>query len=155
MDKLVWKAPEHEVRDRSALWYFGLGAVSVVLVLLSLWQENFLFAIFVILAALVITALTKEPPPSRTFKLDENGLDIDGLKSLPFGRMRGFSVEASSENPDLMILVIHSQEIIHHTLHILIPREKLSEARALLSSRLKEVPHDPSLFEELLKFLKL
>jgi hypothetical protein len=155
MAELIWRAPEYEAKDRSALWYFGLGVVSVALVLVALWQENFLFAIFVVLAALVITALTKEPPPLRTFKLNDNGLDIDGLKALPFGRMHGFSVEESSENSELMVLVIHSQEIIHHTLHILIPREKLGEARAILASRLKEVPHNPSLFEELLKFLKL
>lgn len=151
---LIWQAPEYEAHERTALWYVGLGLVAAILVIMALWQENFLFAIFVVLAALTAAALSKEKPPLRTFTINASGLNIDGIKSLPFARLRGFSVEEVANQTDWATLVIHSKELFHHTLHIAIPRQKLADARALLLRRLKEVPHDPSLFEELLKFLK-
>ncbi len=155
MEEIRWEATEYDDVERSALWYMGLGLFATTLALFALWQENFLFAVFVVMAALTITALSREKAPKRIFAINHRGLEVDGIKQFPFNSLAGFSIEEPLKEGGWAKLIVYTKTLFHPSLHIAAPQTKLGEIRSVLGGRLKEKPHEDSLMEELLKLLKL
>ena len=48
--EIIWQAPEFRYRHKDESWYWLTIMATAVLFLISLWQKNFLFAIFAVIA---------------------------------------------------------------------------------------------------------
>lgn len=73
---VAWQAPEYEYRRKDVSWYWLSLILAIILLALSLWQKNFLFAIFVVIAWLVIVNQAARFPLIWNFKIDEKGIGI-------------------------------------------------------------------------------
>ena len=73
---IKWQAPEFEYRPKDVSWYWLSLMAAIALIALAVWQKNFLFAIFIALAWLVITSLANRFPTIWEFKIDEKGLSV-------------------------------------------------------------------------------
>ena len=51
-DGIVWQIPEYEYRSKDVSWYWISLIAAIVLFAFAIWQKNFLFAIFVVIAFL-------------------------------------------------------------------------------------------------------
>jgi len=85
-NEIIWQIPESEYKPKDASWYWISLVVAAALVIFAIWQENFLFAIFVIIAFFTLNYLTNRFPVIWEIKMSEKGIFI----GLPNSKNRKF-----------------------------------------------------------------
>lgn len=66
---LAWQIPSHEHRSREFSFFVWIITAMVILLLFSIWQKNFLFGMFVILATGTLLFLSLQHPDTHEFSL--------------------------------------------------------------------------------------
>jgi len=101
---IEWQAPEFEHRQKNVSWYWLSLLVSIILLALSVWQKNFLFAVFIIIAWFVIIYSTSRLPTIWNFKLSEKGIEINlpesdasSNKFYPINEIEGFDIHSTAQ----------------------------------------------------------
>ncbi|HUX36110.1 MAG TPA: hypothetical protein VMV71_03700 [Candidatus Paceibacterota bacterium] len=89
---IEWQAPEFHYHEKSVSWYWISALIAIIILGASIWQKNFLFAVFVVIAEVLILVWAGEKPRTIAFRLDEKGLTIDGKKFYPYSTISAFSV---------------------------------------------------------------
>jgi hypothetical protein len=82
--EISWQASEFEYYQKDVSWYWLSLIFAIILIALSVWQKNFLFVVFIVLAWLVIVSSSRRPPTVWSFKIDEKGIQINLPNSDPF-----------------------------------------------------------------------
>lgn len=105
-------APEAEIswvvkrvhRERSNDWYWGLGAVAIAGVLVSIFllNNNALLAIIIIIGTFSIGLLASREPREHAVKLDARGVVVDGTR-YPHSSIHSFWVEHDEHFPRLFM----------------------------------------------------
>ncbi|RJQ28899.1 hypothetical protein C4571_02555 [Candidatus Parcubacteria bacterium] len=131
--EIQWGAPGFEYREKDVSWYW-LSIILAVLVLgLAVWQKNFLFGLFVVIAeVLILVWAHREPLPVR-FTLTEKGLLIGGHSLYRYDTIAAFSVSEEND-PHFANLVMHFRKKLRPPLLVKLPREKLEEVRNVLAA---------------------
>jgi hypothetical protein len=75
---LSWKYSEAERYERGRVWYLGMGAAGLGLLLYSLVSGNFLFALIVIMFGLVIYLSSIQTPTDTDVMIREDGIHVGG-----------------------------------------------------------------------------
>jgi hypothetical protein len=99
---LEWQAPEYENRDKHPDWYWHMGAIAVLAILLCLLVKNFLFAIIILIASFTITIYARRTPAIINLALTNEGVRA-GQSFYPYKYIKSFWVERERENPRLII----------------------------------------------------
>ena len=106
---LVWQAPEYEFYHKDVSWYWMSFVIAGVLVLVALWQRNFLFAIFVTIAWFTFSSLAGRVPAIWQFSINEKGLAIGPLFGESSLENRGSLVGKFYAWQDILGFAIHDQ----------------------------------------------
>ncbi len=156
MDKVEWRAPEFEYHERTILWYAGLATIAAALLALSLWQENFLFAVVIILATALIVIWSKKAAPIHTITITERVISVDDLRIYPLNELRAFNIEEDGQgNGDWGRILLQSNHHFRPIIKLLIPQAKIEQARQILEKKLPQFAYEPSLTDEVMRWLKL
>lgn len=113
-----WTGREYDHNPKSADWYWVLGIVAVVGVIVSILLSSYLLSLLIIIAAATIALHAAKEPPLHRFRLVENGLLI-GDEPHPFERMTSFSVLEDIEGAFPPVLSIKTES--WHSPHLMIP----------------------------------
>ena len=73
---IKWKSPEYHYYEKSWVWYVTAMAIVAFLLIVTIWQENFLFAVFVIVAGVMVIVWGRRRPKLIRCELDEKRLMI-------------------------------------------------------------------------------
>jgi hypothetical protein len=76
----TWEAPEFEYRPKNISWYWLSIIVSAAIIAFAIWERNFLFGIFIVIAEILFIAWGNETPATIHFVLTENDLSIGEAK---------------------------------------------------------------------------
>jgi len=112
---IEWQALEFEYYRKDVSWYWLSLIVSIILLALAVWQKNFLFAVFVIIAWLVIVYSANRLPNVWSFKIDEKGIEIslpktkDNQKFYPYSEIEGFDIHPASDQYKELVLKVKSR----------------------------------------------
>ncbi len=112
---ISWQAPEFESRPKDVSWYWLSLMIAIVILALAVWQKNFLFAIFVIIAWLVIIYLSRHSPTIWQFKIDEKGIEIslpksrEARKFYPYAEIDGFDIKSNGDKYQELILKLKTK----------------------------------------------
>lgn len=149
--EIQWQAPEFEYHAKDVSWYWGSIVVAVLVLGFAVWQKNFLFGFFVVIAEILILTWAGRTPKLRTFKIAEKGLEIVGQKMYSWNDLDSFSVDENrdGENPRI---VFRLKKIFHAALTVGMPRSRREEIREQLISFLPEHEYEPSLIDGLERF---
>ena len=151
---IAWQAPEFEHRPKTARWYWISIIVSILLLALAVWQRNFIFAVFIVIAELMLMVWGSSEPRMVAFSLNDRGLTIGGAKFYPFSDIKSWSADSEGyfdpEWPDITLHLIHH---FHTGLKIKVPRTMFLEVEKALRARAKEVPFEPSMMDVVEKLL--
>lgn len=151
---LAWQAPEFEHRPKTMNWYWASIAVSIVLLALAIWQRNFIFAVFIVIAELMLMVWGSSEPRMIAFSMNERGLTIGGAKFYPFSDIRSWSADSEGyfdpEWPDITLHLVHH---FHTGLKIKVPRAMFLEVENFLRAHAEEVPFEPTMMDVIEKFL--
>lgn len=145
--ELKWSAPEYEHYEKGTSWHWLIVIAAILIGIFSLWRGNFLFAIFVILAATMLTFWGRRFPKRLEFKLDQAGLEIVGHKSYSYEDFKGFALRSGE-------LILQKKNRLSHFLKIRIPENAQEKFRIFLGKRLPEVEYEESLVEHIAKLLR-
>ena len=86
---VVWNFPEFIKHERGKEWYFLMLVVAIGLLLFSIFTENFLFTIIIILFGIILILFdSKEPMPIK-FQILERGIQI-AEKFYPWRELENF-----------------------------------------------------------------
>src|SRR3989338_4827234 len=111
MDKenIAWTAPEYDYEHREPAWYLVSILVAAVLLILALWQKNFLFAAFVLLAEMAIILGAKQLPPVWDFEISGGGVKIGEKKFFGYADIEGFDIHPDTEDYHHLVLRVRSR----------------------------------------------
>ena len=142
--EIKWSAPEHEHIEREPKWFFGVGIFALALVIFAIWQKNFFFAFFIVLASILTMFFARRPPKHTNFKIDEKGMTIGNR----FYGFRDFEEFAYRDLPGHRDEIILKRKIFFNPI-IKIPIDSRTAKGVLeiLRGRVKEVDHEETLME--------
>jgi len=137
--ELLWRAAEHEHREKEAGWYLIVGLVAIIFFILALFQKNFLFAVFIFSATGLLFSFSRKRSVIYEFRLDKKGLWIE-KKLYPYERLIAFSVRERINQ--LHELVLHQRGSTKPHIHIPIDVITLKTVRPFLAEYLPEIEHE-------------
>jgi hypothetical protein len=132
---IEWQSPEHHFDRKSTDWYWGLGILSIAGAVLAFYFDNFLFGIFIIIAAITLGFLSYKETRTMGIKITDRGI-VFGKKLYPFRSYRSFWLEYDH---------LHGPRILLHPLSNILP---------ITSIHINQEEVDPSFVHEImLEFL--
>jgi len=148
-----WSAEEYDrVRERSAVWYWGGITVASLLVIFALWQNNILFAIFIVIAWLVLASVSENAPKIWAFAVLESGITIGSDKKYGWNEIAGFDVHAESDSH--RALLVKTTHTFMPMIRINIPQEKEKEITGILLRFIKREEYEESLIDTLIRIMR-
>src|SRR3989344_2994815 len=141
MEEIKWSAPEFHYYEKTVSWYWILIIISVILTALALWQKNFLFAVFIILASFLIFMWASIRPKTIDFTLSEKGLDIDGQQFFSFQDISGFAIISDTDNSGLSELAVKIKRNFGAWIKIIIAEQKQEKIKEILKLHTSEIEY--------------
>lgn len=151
--EIKWQAPEFFYYQKDVSWYWLVLILGVILVAFALWQKNFLFAVFVVIAMFLLFYWGRSEPRSVEFKLNEKGLEID-KKFHPYEDFVYFSVNENSEINSLNQLNLKTKNRLRSLISIYVEKEKMGVVKKKLSRYLEEIKYEENLIDVFLKLFR-
>ncbi len=88
---LSWESWDNPPHERSRRWYLIAGGIGIALIVWAIWQENFLFAIIVLMTAVIV--LFGQLKPSNRIMVHITSLGVVfGEDFYPYEEIRDFSI---------------------------------------------------------------
>jgi len=154
-ESLTWNGPEFHHHEKGGTWNKGLAIIAALLIVFALWQKNYLFAVFIVIATWLLAYYAKQKPQTVEFLLDNRGLTIRD-KRHNYSDMEGFAIRIDETGgSEWNKLIIRTKS--HWTPHfiILIPKDHTSAIHSFLAEYTSEVDHKDSLSDAFADFFKL
>lgn len=150
--EIVWQAPEFEYYEKDVSWYWLSVIVAVIVLSAAVWQQNFLFAVFIVVAEILVLVWAAQQPRMVEFRIDEKGLLIGGKKFYPYAEIIGFSADENGEDewPELMF---RFQRRLQPTVRIKTPKARFGEIEKALAPLVRKIEFEESFLESLERFL--
>ena len=150
--EIVWQAPEFEYREKDVSWHWISVIVAVFLLSAAVWQKNFLFGFFIVVAEILILVWANQKPRTIEFKLDEKGFAIGKNTFYPYREIAAFSLneEVGNEWTDL---AFRFQRSFRPPLKIQIPKQRFSEIEKALAPVVPRIDFEESFLETLERLL--
>ncbi len=120
-DEIVeWEGREYDHNPKSTDWYVALWIIAIAITIALVLFAQYLPAVLVVVAALVIAIHAAKHPPLHRFKLIDKGIMI-GEELHPFEKMISFSVLEDIEGEFPPLLSIKNNTWLSP--HLIIPLE--------------------------------
>ncbi len=149
---LSWSAYEHEHVPRGSDWFWALGIVALSAALTSILFHNVLFAILILIAAVILAMLANVPPDLVKFEISDRGIRTGGTLHT-YEEIISFWVE--EEKGDTPLLLVDTTKFMAPNLIIPIENIDPHEIRTYLQERVEEVPMKEPLSHKVLEFFGL
>jgi len=148
--EVSWRAAEYGHFEKGGMWYLSVGGAALVLFIIAIWQKNFFFGIFIVLAAIMVIALGNKKPDVLDFKLTGEGCHI-GKEFYSYDRIENFSLRSRLNRLDEIIF--RKKSTFNPFIRVLVDSQTAEKARVFLVQKLTEVEDQTSLLDVLIDFL--
>lgn len=101
-DKISWKEFEYDYTEKHPDWFWILGIVAVASILTAILAKNFLFAIILLLSAILLGVYGKREPKLIEFTLMPDGIKVDET-FYRYQNVKSFWVNKSKSSAILII----------------------------------------------------
>ena len=149
--EISWQAPEFKYEHKDVSWYWLSIIIAGLMILLAIWQRNLLFALFIIIAEIMIIIWAKERPKTLNFKIDDKGVHIDKIRTYNYDDLGGFHI---IEKDNISELVLKTKNRLHPVVKIIIASINIAKIRDTLNDHLPEVEYEESLADHIDRLLK-
>jgi len=110
-----WHVKEYEKYDRDRRWYWIVGLVGVILLAYSMLSANYLFALIVVLAGIILFMQDMQEPFEVNFAIAEAGIII-GNRFYPYSEIKNFYIVYNP--PEIKSLYFITSSILKHRLQV-------------------------------------
>ncbi len=150
----MWEAPEFAYREKEVSWYWISIIVAALIIAFSVWEKDFLFGFFIVIAEMLFIVWGNKVPAIVQFTLTDTEIDIGGYKSYSMKEFEDWSVDSGGNGAEWASVMFYFRSRLHPPLELIVPEEKLTELRANMKMVLKEIEHEPTLIDSIEKFLR-
>ena len=136
---IKWRFPEFIKPKRTKIWYFWAILIGGGLFVHALITFNYLFALIIIMIALIILLHGKREPQEVNFKITEDGLAMESATSqrfYPYKEIRSFYI--IYEPPEIKNLYFQFKSGLRPRLSIPLKNQNPLEVRKVLLKFLEE-----------------
>lgn len=148
---IEWQAHEYVHYEKNQNWYWILGLFAVTGAVCAILFKDLLFAILILIAALVVAIVAGRKPSLVQFALTQRGVRIDD-QLYPFNNLKSFAIAERSPN--------HTPKLIleprgHFAMHIYIPLENVDvdHVHDFLLDFLKEEDHEEPIIHHFMEWI--
>lgn len=131
-----WDIPEYEKHDRTKNWYIAAGVIALLLLIYSFLSGNFLFAVIIVIVALIIILHDGQNPPLITFAITSEGI-IVGRKFYDYDIIDNFYIIYKSRE-EVKNLYFEFKSVVKPRLSIPLLENNPIKVREILLKYLKE-----------------
>ncbi len=131
-----WVVPEYEQHLRSKVWYIAALLIGTGLLVFSYFTDNFLFAVIILIFALITILHDGQSPGRVKFIVTEEGIII-GKKFIDYDEIKDFSV-IYKPRENAKNLYFEFNGFLKHRLTIPLEKENPLQIREILLKYLSE-----------------
>lgn len=132
--EIEWEAPEYEYYPKSILWFWISIIISIIILIIAIWQKNFLFAILIIIGEILILIWGNSTPKILKFKINNNGIYIGNHNFYNFDNIANFST-TKSLMPNLDLIKFNFKNKFKFDILILVPENILDDVKIFLEQK--------------------
>ncbi len=140
---LQWEALEYEPSTREENWFYTIGIVAIIAIVLSIIFKNFLFAIIILLSAFTLIMYELRPPRLQTIKITAKGIQVE-KELFPFGNILSFAI---TDGKPARHLIININRLVLSKIHLSLGETDPEKIRQILIQRLKETEHKETVID--------
>lgn len=144
LKEFIWKAPEFTKKTKNKSWFIVPGIITIILGIFSLFTENFLFLIVIILTFFVFYIYANKEPWIIKFKINEKGIEID-KRVYDFDSLKSFWI--FYDPPEQKEISFRSKKTFLPYVRIPLADQNPNEIRKFLLKFLPEKHHKESLID--------
>lgn len=144
-NEITWRAAEYRYIKKGAGWYWLIGFIASALVVISLFQDNFFFAVFIVIAAAMLITLGGRKPQIFDFKINDKGVAIGDKIFYDYERLEGFTIRNRPEQLDE--IVFKKKATINPHIKIPIDSKLAPKVKNILETKLPEIEYQESLID--------
>ena len=144
-EKIQWRAAEQENSKKEVSWYWLVILTSGALILLALWQKNFFFATFVVLATVTLLLFGRRRAKTFEFSISEKGIAIGEGLFYDYDQLESFAMRRRPNHLDEIVL--KRRVVINPHLRLPIATELGERAEAFLEKKLEKLEYEESLMD--------
>lgn len=159
VSEIEWQFRAPDIVPKKQEWLWALGILAFAIVVFSILLKNYLLIVIIALVTFIIYASQKRGPESHEFRLDKEGLHIDGKLYL-YEKFESFWIFPAHADLETGATTLHKREFAmrfkHHLLPLLIiPFHNNNESpiRRILDKHLPQNEEQESLIDLLRKRL--
>ena len=146
-----WSAYEHLHQEKGLDWYWALGIIATSASLTSILFGNVLFALVIVVAAIVLGMMARQAPEIVEFTITELGIRT-GDTLHKYDSINAFWVEEGDENTSAL-LVDTNKALAPHLVIPLSDETDPNDVREILRNFIHEEPLSEPLPHKILEFL--
>jgi hypothetical protein len=150
--EITWTAPEYEHRPKEVSWFWLSIIVAVLILGVAVWQKNFLFGFFVVVAEILIIVFGNREPRQVEFTVSDKGLTVDGRKFYAWSEIQSWSAK-EPEDAEWGDIILNFRVPFRPDLRFLIPKSKFPDVKAVFAAKAAEVERQESFTDSLQRFL--
>lgn len=150
----TWEAPEFEYREKDVSWYWVSIIAAALIIAFSVWEKDFLFGLFIVIAEMLFIVWGSKVPAVVPFVLTDTEITIGGYKSYLMKEFESWSVDAGGDGAEWAEVMLYFRSRLHPPLALIVPEAALAEVRANLKTVLKEIEYQSTLIDSIEKFLR-
>lgn len=141
IDKIEWTAPEYKHKEKSVDFLWTIGLVAIVGVGITVWNGNYLFAIFLIISGASLIFFSIREPEEVTFSIETSGFTM-GKEKYEWKKIKGFNIKKDDKEA-LLIIEINKYLLPIYTIPLpieLAPKMKESLLKVIPNTEIDESP---------------
>ena len=148
-EKINWQGPEHFHTPKEHNWYWAVGIVSAAIAISAVLLENYVFAIFIVLAVFTLTVFVSKEPRIVDFEINSEGVLFEKY-FFPYDSLEAFDIDEKAFPPRI---ILKANKILMPFIILPLGGQNPEEVDQFLGQFLgKEELHEP-LLQKFLEFL--
>jgi hypothetical protein len=149
--EITWRAAEYEYVEKGAEWYWVVGTLGAILAMIALWQRNFFFFVFVVVAGTMLVVFGRRRPRVLDFTVGEKGVGVGSGSLLPYDQLEWFAVHEREGR--MHEIVFKKKTTVNPIVRLPADVTTVRHAARVLEERLPREQYEASLLDTLSELL--
>lgn len=152
IEGISWQAYEFAHRPKTSDWYWAVGIITIAAVVASIFFNNLILAILLIVAVLSLLLHANKPPRLIEYHLTQRGVVIDNTL-YPIATIESFWVD-EYENGIAKLIVKSTKKMMVHIIIPLVPDVPADEVRHFFfQHKIAEVEQHEPVSHQIMEYL--
>ncbi|MCX6713158.1 MAG: hypothetical protein NTY66_03060 [Candidatus Vogelbacteria bacterium] len=131
-EELLWDGYEYEFVEKTKDWYWMIGSIGLLIIIIALLTSNYLLALIIVLSGFILVTHAKREPRLITYGLTRRGVK-HGETIFLFSSLQSFWVDEQRNQ-----LTIESSRLVKPHIYIPLADTDPAQVRQLLKKVVRE-----------------